>query len=91
MQKVTHIIGIIIGRMFRALIAWGLIIGGIATGWFSLTSHRMPRNSEWGLIIGIAIVAGLLGMMSALVWELSHLGTISRALRHRHEHQTTTT
>jgi hypothetical protein len=88
-QKVTHTIGIVFGRMFRALIAWGLIIGGVATAWFSYSSHHLPRNGEWGLIITIAIVAGLLGMMSTLVWELSHLGTISRAIRHHGEHQTT--
>jgi hypothetical protein len=85
MQKVTHTIGVVFGRMMRALLMWGIIVGALATGWFSLTARRLPTASEWGLVAGIAIVAGLLGTMSTLVWELSHLGTISRHLRHVHE------
>jgi hypothetical protein len=85
MQKVTHTIGTVFGRMFRALLIWGIVVGAIATGWFSLTAHRLPHTGEWGLVGGIAIIAGLLGMMSTLVWELSHLGTISRHLRHVNE------
>lgn len=85
MQKITHSIGIVFGRMMRALLIWGIIVGAIATGWFSLTAHHLPRAGEWGLVAAIAVIAGLLGMMSTLVWELSHLGTISRHLRRINE------
>ena len=82
MQKIRQTIGAVFGRMFRALFMWGIAIGAVATGWFSYSAHHFPRAGEWGLIIGLTIAAGLLGAMATLVWELSHLGTISRAIRH---------
>ncbi len=85
MQAITHTIGTVLGRMVKALFVWGIIVGAVATGWFSLNAHRLPAAGEWGLVITIAVIAGLLGMMATLVWELSHLGYISRKIRERQE------
>ena len=35
MQKITHTIGTVFGRMFRALFIWSIGVGAVATGWFS--------------------------------------------------------
>ncbi len=85
MENVLHGIGNAIGRMVRAFFLWAVVVGGIATAWFSVTAHRLPRAGEWGLIVALLLAGGGLGILTTLVWELSHLGTISRAIRHAHE------
>ncbi len=84
MQKIGQTIGTVFSRMFRNLIIVGLVVGAIGTAWFSITAHRLPLASEWGLVGGLTLVAGLLGAMATLVWELSHIGQISRAVRQGH-------
>ena len=84
MRGFMHSIGQMFGRMLRALVLWAVIVGGLATGGFSLSAHRLPTNNEWVLIGLLTLAAGAVGVLATLVWELSHLGQISRAVR---EHQ----
>ena len=85
MGNILHGIGSAIGRMVRAFFIWAAVVGGIATGWFSLTAHRLPHAGEWGLIVALLLAAGGIGLLGTLVWELSHIGTISRAIQHAHK------
>jgi hypothetical protein len=75
-------------RGFLILAAIGLV-GGI--GLVYATTHALPNAGQWALLIALTIVAGLLGAVAALAWELSHLGHIrhiARQVRHSdHGHE----
>ena len=81
MNGIMHGIGDAIAKMVRALLVWGVVAGAAGIGWVALQSHRAPVTAEWVLIGVLALIAGLLGAMSMLAWELSHIGQISRAVR----------
>jgi hypothetical protein len=92
MGHVFRSIGAIIMRMFRSLLFWAVIAGGGAIGWVALASHQMPNITEWGLVATVAIIAGLLGAVSTLAWELTHIKQLTQAVRAAHaryaEHRT---
>src|SRR5271165_91570 len=76
-----HGIGEVMGMMFRALIIWALVIAAAAFGWVALESHHLPSSAEWGLVALVALVGGLLGAVSRLAWELTHIGQVAKAVR----------
>jgi len=80
-QDFLHTMEGVLRRMARAFVIWGAAITVVATAWFSLAAHRLPRGGEWGLVLGLFIAAGLLGTLVVLVWELSHIGPIMRAVQ----------
>jgi len=83
MGRIMGSVGTIIGKMFRALLIWGIVIGGGAIAGVALLSHHAPLRTDWVLIAVLAVVGGVLGSMMVLVWEMSHMGQISRAIRSR--------
>jgi len=84
-QDFLHTMEGVLRRMARAFVIWGAAITVVATAWFSLAAHRLPRGGEWGLVLGLFIAAGLLGTLVVLVWELSHIGPIMRAVQRQDE------
>jgi hypothetical protein len=76
-------------RGFLVVAAIGLIGGfGLVYG----TTHKLPDAGQWTLLVALTIVAGLLGAMITLVWELSHLGHVRHIYKqvrnpeHDHDH-----
>jgi len=69
------------GCLLLALIALGVSFLGtlVATG-------HLPNGWELTLILGIAVVSGLLGAVGALAWRLSHIGDIAHAVQDVSEH-----
>jgi hypothetical protein len=69
------------GCLLLALIALAVSFLGtlVATG-------HLPNGWELTLILGIAVVSGLLGAVGALAWRLSHIGDIAHAVQDVSEH-----
>ncbi|MBA3823790.1 MAG: hypothetical protein H0X24_07790 [Ktedonobacterales bacterium] len=89
MSGFFHSLGQMLGRMVRALFTWAIAVGGLATAGFSVAARHLPTASEWVLIGMLTLAAGAVGVLGTLVWELSHLGQISRAVRHHQDAQPT--
>lgn len=83
MSGFFHTIGNLLGRMLRALVTWAVVVGGLATAGFSVAARHLPTASEWVLIGMLTLAAGAIGVLGTLVWELSHIGQITRAVRDR--------
>ncbi len=83
MRQVGHFFAELFGKMLRWLLGWAIVIGGLVTLGFSLKSHQLPTAPEWTLIVLITIIAGMLGMVSALAWELTHIGAVVHFVRSR--------
>jgi hypothetical protein len=69
------------GCLLLALVALAVSFLGtlVATG-------HLPNGWELTLILGIAVVSGLLGAVGALAWRLSHIGDIAHAVQDVSEH-----
>ncbi len=89
MNGFFHTIGNLLGRMVRALFMWAIIVGGLATAGFSVAARHLPTASEWVLLGMLTLAAGAVGVLGTLVWELSHIGQISRAVRQHQAAQPT--
>jgi hypothetical protein len=69
------------GCLLLALVA--LVVSFLGT--LVATGH-LPNGWELTLILGIAVVSGLLGAVGALAWRLSHIGDIAHAVQDVSEH-----
>ena len=84
-----------IGRYFQSIffsVAKGclltaLIAGVLATGTVLLLSHRLPSTADFTLIAVIVILAGAFGSAIALIWRMTHIPEILRAVEHSGDHQ----
>jgi hypothetical protein len=74
-------------KMLRALLIWGAIAGAASTGFVFVTSRHAPLTAEWVLIGLVTVIAALLGMVSALTWEMTHIPQILRLARGHHSQQ----
>ncbi len=88
MHRVREFFAELIGKLFRWFISWGIVVGAVSTGWFALNTnpHRLPQGTEWGLIILLTVIAAMLGFVSALAWEMTHIGAIIKFARNRSKH-----
>jgi hypothetical protein len=84
MHRITSFIRDIFFRMLRAFLIWGIIAGVASFGFIYLTSRHAPIIAEWVLIGVVTITAALLGTVSALAWELTHIPHILRLARGQH-------
>lgn len=84
-----------IGRYFESLffsVAKGclltaLIAGVLATATVLLLSHQLPSTADFTLIVVIVVLAGAFGSAIALIWRMTHIPEILRAVEHTSDHQ----
>ena len=78
-------IGRWIGRLLLGMLRGFLIVAAIGlVGGIGLvygTTRQLPGAGQWTLLVALTIVAGFLGAVMALAWELSRLGYV----RHLHK------
>lgn len=78
-------IGRWIGRLLLGMLRGFLIVAAIGlVGGIALvyaTTHALPGTGQWALLVALTIVAGFLGAVIALAWELSHLGHVRHIVR----------
>lgn len=71
----------LVGAMVRGCLVLGILALVAAVVVVYVTSNALPNASEWILVGALAVTAGFLGAAVALVWRLSHMDTVSRAMR----------
>ena len=49
--------------------------------------HRLPSTADFTLIVVIVILAGAFGGAIALIWRMTHIPEIIRAVEHAGDHQ----
>lgn len=85
LQKVQHSLTEFAARMGRWFISWAIVIGGcVLLGWITI-QHRVPSEAEWLLIGLLSVLAGMLGMVAAIAWELTHVEVLMRFVRSRRQ------
>lgn len=84
-----------IGRYFESLffsVAKGclltaLIAGVLATATVMLLSRQLPSTADFTLIVVIVVLAGAFGSAVALIWRMTHIPEILRAVEHTADNQ----
>jgi NAD/NADP transhydrogenase beta subunit len=84
-----------IGRYFESLffsVAKGclltaLIAGVLATATVMLLSRQLPSAADFTLIVVIVVLAGAFGSAVALIWRMTHIPEILRAVEHTADNQ----
>jgi xanthine dehydrogenase YagT iron-sulfur-binding subunit len=62
---------LLLGFLIAAVLG---LIGGLGLAF--ATTHQLPGAGQWTFLIVLTIVAGLLGAVIALAWEISRLGHV---------------
>lgn len=84
MHRITAFFRDLILKMVRAFFIWGIIAGLASVGFVFITSRHAPILAEWVLISLVTVITALLGLVSALAWELTHIPHIIRLARGQH-------
>jgi hypothetical protein len=50
-------------------------------------ARHTPRTGDWFLIGALVLTAGVLGAVSMLAWQLSHLGEVAHLVKSASEHE----